>query len=69
MWLKPADAPTIDGVFTTLAPEYQESDEVDATYDPEYGFPTAVNVDRIRNAIDDEWSFGVSDFVPTDAES
>ena len=63
-WLHANDAPTIDGVFDTLAKEYRESDQVDATYDPEYGFPTSVSVDRIRNAIDDEWGFGVSDFVP-----
>jgi hypothetical protein len=63
-WLKPKVATTIDGVFDTLATERRESDEVNATYDPEYGFPIAVSVDRIRNAIDDEWWFGVSDFVP-----
>jgi hypothetical protein len=69
MWLKPKDALTIDDVFTTLSKELRESDEVNATYDPEYGFPTSVDVDRIRNAIDDEWSFGVSDFVPKETET
>ena len=55
---------TIPDGANQLAKEYRESDQVDATYDPEYGFPTSVSVDRIRNAIDDEWGFGVSDFVP-----
>jgi hypothetical protein len=67
-WLDEDDALTIDDVFAALREEFRESDEVNVTYDPEYGFPTSVEVDRIRNAIDDEWSFGVSDFVPKPPE-
>ena len=59
--LDPADAPTIDGVFASEKSEYRRH-HVEASYDSTYGYPTGVGVDPIKNAIDDEWGFGVASF-------
>jgi hypothetical protein len=40
----------------------QKADEVKATYDETYGFPTQVSVDRIKEAIDDELGLTISNF-------
>jgi hypothetical protein len=50
--------------FSKLRSAYRNSDKVTATYDEQYGFPTSVSVDVDRNAVDDEYGFGISDFVP-----
>ncbi len=63
-WLDVSDATTIDAVFAKLRKAYRDSDKVTATYDRRYGFPTSVSVDVEKNAIDDEWGFGISDFAP-----
>jgi len=33
-------------------------------YDPTYGFPASIVIDRIRNAVDDEVYYEAKDFTP-----
>lgn len=53
---------TIDSLFTELKSEIAEADEVTVTYDPLYGFPVDVAIDRIKLAVDDELSLQVTNF-------
>jgi len=54
---------TIDRVFLKLeADQTGDADEVAVTYDPTYGFPANVAVDYIKEAVDDEISYQVSNF-------
>jgi hypothetical protein len=54
---------TIDRLFTELETNiYGKADEVTVTYDPIYGFPAKVNVDFIKNAVDDELALTISNF-------
>lgn len=54
---------TLDRIFSELEKNiYGKADEVKVTYDPTFGFPTQVNVDFIKNAMDDELSLRVSNF-------
>ncbi len=54
---------TIDRIFSELQTNViGKADEVNITYDPTYGFPTKVNVDFIKNAMDDELALTISDF-------
>lgn len=52
---------TIDDLFDYLEASLESADSVQAQFDPTLGFPTAVYIDRIREAIDDELSIHVSD--------
>ena len=58
------DAPTIDDLFERLLDAFRRSDEVRVDYDPDYGFPVSVGVDRDKSAMDDEYGFGAKDFEP-----
>ena len=54
---------TIDRIFSELESGLEgEADEVTAVYDTTYGYPTQVNFDFIKNAIDDELGLTVSNF-------
>ncbi len=54
---------TIDRIFSELATNINDkADEFTVTYDPTYGFPTRVNVDFIKKALDDELTLTVSRF-------
>jgi Family of unknown function (DUF6174) len=63
---------TIDKIFAEIENDFQtgdssdssqnKADEVVVEYDETSGFPTQVNVDFIKNAVDDEFSLTVSDF-------
>lgn len=54
---------TIDRIFSELAKDINgEADEVIVTYDSTYGFPAEVNIDFIKDAIDDELALTVSNF-------
>ena len=54
---------TIDRVFLKLeADQTGDADEVIVTFDSTYGFPANVAVDNIKEAIDDEISYQVSNF-------
>ncbi len=56
--------PTIDDLFDEIQDAIdREADDIDATYDEAFGYPVQVFIDWIRNAIDDEMSFQVSDYV------
>lgn len=54
---------TIDRIFAELEKDINgEADEVVVKYDPTFGFPTEVNIDFIKDAIDDEQALTVSNF-------
>lgn len=54
---------TIDRVFLALkADQTGDAEDVIAAYDPTYGFPANVAVDNIKEAVDDEISYQVSNF-------
>ena len=54
---------TIDRIFLKLeADQTGDADEVIVTFDSTYGFPANVAVDNIKEAIDDEISYQVSNF-------
>jgi hypothetical protein len=53
---------TIDDLFDTLAKALDEADEVKVAYDPTYGFPQTIDIDNIKEAIDDEISYEVTNF-------
>ncbi|SRR5258706_5228596 len=54
---------TIDKLFTELQADLGgKADEVTVTYDPTYGFPSTINIDFIKNAVDDELYLSVAAF-------
>lgn len=54
---------TIDRVFLALKADLTgDADDVVVEYDETYGFPSNVAVDNIKQAMDDEISYQVSDF-------
>ncbi len=60
-----AEFPAIDGVFAIVdAAIARRAEMIDAVYDPMRGFPTRVDIDYIKNAIDDELGVRVRDFKP-----
>jgi hypothetical protein len=42
----------------------QDAYRLDVTYDPEYGFPTLIDIDYIQHAVDDELRVKTSEFQP-----
>ena len=52
---------TIDALFDYTA-QSLKADEIKIEYDPNYGFPTRVQIDFIKQAMDDELSLSVQDF-------
>ncbi len=53
---------TIDLLFAELKSEMAEAEELTVAYDPQYGFPSEVWIDRIKLAVDDEMSLQVTNF-------
>jgi uncharacterized protein DUF6174 len=54
---------TIDRLFTELEADLGgEADEVTVTYDATYGFPSTINIDFIKDAVDDELYLSASGF-------
>ncbi len=54
---------TIDNLFADLETgPASEAEEVTIQYDPTYGFPNDMNIDQIKEAIDDEYHLTVSNF-------
>ncbi len=54
---------TFDNLFADIqSGPTAEADEVTIEFDPTYGFPTMVNVDQIKEAMDDEYNLTVSNF-------
>jgi len=58
----------VEGLFALLSDwgGGQSPDDMLASFDPELGYPVEVRIDSIRQAVDDELSFFVSDFQPSD---
>lgn len=53
----------IDELFDVLRDATDDGvDSIEVTYDPRYGFPALVSADPIEDAVDDEWSWTISDF-------
>ncbi len=57
--LMPVGELTVDSVFAELGRVEREAAKVVATYDPQLGYPTVVEVDVDDHAIDDEYTFGI----------
>jgi hypothetical protein len=53
---------TIDALFDYTAESLAKADQIRIQYDPTYGFPTAVQIDFVKNAMDDELSLYTSNF-------
>ena len=54
---------TIDRLFAELKADLGgKADEVTVTYDATYGFPSTINIDFIKNAVDDELYLSASSF-------
>ena len=53
---------TVDDLFATARAAMREADDVEVQYDPTYGFPSDIRVDRIAYAIDDEVQYEARDF-------
>ncbi|MGD9797605.1 MAG: DUF6174 domain-containing protein [Acidimicrobiia bacterium] len=58
------DAPTIDDVFDRLSDFFGSADDVRVTYDPDYGFPASMIVDRDKRTADEEYFIATEDFDP-----
>lgn len=58
------EAPTIDDVFARLAAlRAYQPDEVAVTWDADAGFPAHVQVDESWQAFDEEYGFGITEFI------
>lgn len=55
---------TIDALFDYTEASAKKADQIQVQYDPTYGFPSAVQIDFIQNAADDELSLSVENFKP-----
>lgn len=50
-------APDVDALFEIVRGAIRQADQVTVAYDPALGYPTAVSIDWILNAVDDEESY------------
>lgn len=55
-------AATVEGLFAIAGENLSNADQVEVTYDAQYGVPTSIVADRIRLAVDDEISYYVEFF-------
>ncbi len=55
---------TIDSLFNFTGETLRKADEVHASYDPIYGFPSSVQIDFYKNAVDDELALTITGFQP-----
>ncbi len=55
---------TINALFTFTENAISQADEIHIQYDPVYGFPSEVQIDYIKNAVDDELALSVRGFEP-----
>ena len=58
------EAASIERLFALAEKNASEAEEIKVTYDAQYGFPTAINIDFIKMAVDDEISYYVNNFKP-----
>ncbi len=52
---------TIEGLFDVAEEALDDADEVTLDFDADHGFPTAIEIDWMRDAIDDESSYYAQD--------
>lgn len=63
----PAVPPTIDALFEALASSLRAyPDSIDVTYDPIYGVPLEIRIDRDRDLAGDEIGYYLRQFEPDD---
>ncbi len=53
---------TIDSLFDFTGKTLRSADEIQVEYDPTYGFPAKVQIDFLKQAVDDELSLSVTNF-------
>jgi hypothetical protein len=53
---------TIDALFSFVRDAISRADEIHIAYDPDHGFPSSVQIDFIKNAMDDELALNVQSF-------
>jgi hypothetical protein len=57
--------PTVDRLFEIIGDAIdRKADRIFTTYDPDRNFPTRIEIDYRRNAIDDEVVYNVANLVP-----
>jgi hypothetical protein len=56
------EAATVEELFAIAEENLSNADQVEVTYDAQYGVPTSIVADRIRLAVDDEISYYVEFF-------
>lgn len=62
-YFKPYD--TIDKMFGVIQKAIDDKvGSLIVEYDPTYGYPRSITIDRIRDAVDDEIAFFVESFIP-----
>jgi hypothetical protein len=54
--------PTVEGLFDTIRDGLDRAGSIDVTYDAARGFPTRMAIDWVKNAVDDEITYTVSEF-------
>lgn len=55
--------PTVDSLFYTIRDGLDRAGSIDVTYDAARGFPTRIAIDWVKNAIDDEITYTVTEFT------
>ena len=60
------EAGTMEAIFGLAEKYLAEADKAEVTYDATYGFPSAIVVDQIEMAVDDEISYFVENFEALD---
>ena len=62
-----SQADTIDELFDIIeSAQADGADEIKVQYDPDYGYPVSIDIDYIKEAVDDEISYQVAnlEFLP-----
>jgi uncharacterized protein DUF6174 len=59
----PLEPETVDGLFDLLEAAYERADVVEASHDPDFGYPAMVSVDEDSRMFDEEWRIWITDFV------
>ncbi len=55
---------TIEALFDYTGEALKTADEIKVQYDPTYGFPSSVQIDFIKQVMDDELGLTVANFQP-----
>ncbi len=53
---------TVDALFASTEDALRQADEIHITYDPTYGFPSQLQIDFVKNAVDDELALRAENF-------